>query len=295
MFVSLTRRAFTLIELLVVLAILAVLLGLLLAAVQRVRMAAARITCANNLKQLGLALHSYHDTHHALPPGCSYENGRSPQPHLAWSARLLPYLEQDALWRETLRAFEADRFFLKPPHDPVSRRRLPIFACPLDGRILQPGGPGKRMGLTSYLGVSGINQFTRDGVLHLDSRVSLPHVTDGTSNTLMVGERPPSNGLYFGWWYAGWGQNKDGSADMILGVRERLVMEGYVGCPSVSFEFQPTRLDNRCAPFQYWSMHSGGGHFLFADGSVRFVAYAANPLLPALATRNGGEVAMLPE
>src|SRR6266481_237385 len=96
----LSRRALTLVELLVVMAIVAILFGLLLAGVQQVRAAAARIQCGNNLKQLGLALHNYHDTQRSFPPGCSYLNGKSPQPHMSWLARVLPYVEQDALWRE---------------------------------------------------------------------------------------------------------------------------------------------------------------------------------------------------
>ncbi len=95
------RRAYTLLELLVILAILAILLALLLPAVMKVRAAAARVQCASNLKQLGLALHHYHDTHNTLPPGFSSRRRSEPMPRTTWLTRLLPYVEQDALLRIT--------------------------------------------------------------------------------------------------------------------------------------------------------------------------------------------------
>jgi hypothetical protein len=104
----------TLLELLVLIAIVAVLIGLLLPAVQKVRAAAARLQCGNNLKQLGLALHQYHESLGSLPPGCSYLNGASPQPHMSWLTRLLPYVEQDLLSQQALRAFQENKFF-EPP------------------------------------------------------------------------------------------------------------------------------------------------------------------------------------
>jgi prepilin-type N-terminal cleavage/methylation domain-containing protein/prepilin-type processing-associated H-X9-DG protein len=286
------RLAFTLVELLVVLAIVGVLLGLTAAAVQRVRQRAAQIRCLNNLRQVGLALHGYHGDRGALPPGCSVQNGRADYPDMAWSARLLPYLEQQALWDRAVTAYAQDKFFEAPPHLAVLGTPLPAFACPLDPRVLEPYDFGQfRVGLSSYLGVSGIDLYHPSGVLFADSAVRLTDIADGTSTTLAVGERPPSNDGRFGWWYAGWGEDRGGTCDSVLGVREIALRTTYrPSCPRGPYAYGPDRIDDPCAVFHFWSPHAGGANFLFADGAARFLPYAADPLMPALATRAGGEV-----
>src|SRR5205823_3862960 len=123
-------RGVTLVELLVVLALISLLLGLTLAAVQRVRTAAAKTQCGNNLRQIGLALHQYHDAQKFFPPGISSRNETDPMPFLGWSARLLPYLEQPALWDQAVAAYRQERDFRRPPHP--GGRALPVFDCPLD-------------------------------------------------------------------------------------------------------------------------------------------------------------------
>ena len=287
------RPGFTLIELLVVIAIIAVLIGLLLPAVQKVRAAADRIRCAGNLKQVGLAAHMYHDSHGALPTGAGYRAGADPYPYLSWLARLLPYVEQDELWRLTQAAFRRERdFFNNPPHVGLTTP-IRLYACPADARTLteQRGRQFARVALTSYLGVEGTDLYKRDGVFFLDSRVRLADIRDGTSHTLLAGERPPSPDLWFGWWYAGHGQERTGSCDMVLGVREvNLYEHGYADCPRGPYRFGPGRLTDPCDQFHFWSLHSGGANFVFADGSVHFLRYAADLVLPALATRHGGEV-----
>jgi len=291
---SLLRSAFTLLELLVVLAIVAVLTGLLLCGVQRARAAANRTTCANHLKQIGLALNGYHDASKVLPPGVSGPGGRFPYPFLSWNARILPYLEQQELWNEVQRAYEQDPNFLHiPPH--VHRQTVvPVYSCPSDTRTLAPSTAFRRLrvAFTAYLGVGGTDFLRKDGLLFVDSRLRLTEVTDGTSNTLLVGERPPSANERFGWWYAGWGQSRDGSAEMVLGVSERNVSDR--NCWAGHYSYGPGRIDNQCDMFHFWSLHPGGAHFLFADGSVHFLSYKADSLLPALATRSGGEPAVLP-
>ncbi|MBX9578700.1 MAG: DUF1559 domain-containing protein [Gemmataceae bacterium] len=287
-------RGYALIELLVVLAIVAILLGLTLAAVQRVRAAAARAACADRLRQLGLALHNSHGGHNALPPGVTVGDDREPYQFLNWPARLLPYLEQDALWRQVLEGYRLrpDDFRENPPHPfgvPV-----PAFTCPADPSAQPRVWRGLSVAFTSYLGVSGTRQTRHDGVLYADSRTRFADITDGTSNTLLAGERPPAADGCCGWWYAGWGQNRDGSAESVLSTGERASSFWFTGCPTTPARYGPGKLDDQCAALHFWSLHPGGAHFLFCDGAVRFVPYAAADLLPALATRAAGDTAELP-
>lgn len=287
------RRAFTLIELLVVVGIIALLIGLLIPAIQKVREAGQRTVCRNNLRQISLGLHAYHEVQHAFPPGMTYQDGRDPQPFLSWHARLLPFVEQDALWRATEAAYTQDPDFLhNPPH---SARAVPmaIYACPSDPRVGRVSPLGAA--LTSYLGIEGLSQDNRNGILHLDSRVTMADVTDGLSNTLLVGERPPSADLVLGWWYAGWGQVQNGSAEMMLGVQEfRTYLPYITECVRGPYRFGPGSINDLCSVFHFWSPHPGGAMFAFGDGSVRFLPYTAEPMMPALASRNGGESAQLP-
>jgi prepilin-type processing-associated H-X9-DG protein/prepilin-type N-terminal cleavage/methylation domain-containing protein len=297
------RFGLTLIELLVVIAVIAVLVGLTLAGVQRVRQAAARARCLDNLRQLGLAAQNHHAAAGHFPIGVTGPaNLREPYPYLTWMARLLPYLEQDAIWGQTTRAFrEQPSFQHDPPH--VHRGRpMPAFSCPLDPRTAAPAvftasdGRPYHYGLTSYLGVAGVSPIRLGGLLHLDAAYRLADVTDGASNTLLVGERPPSSDLKFGWWYAGEGMRQDGSADSVLGARTFcLKPRDCDQCGDDPAPFQPGRFDNKCSMLHFWSPHPGGANFAFADGSVRFLRYEADPILPALATRAGGEAVAVPD
>jgi len=241
----------------------------------------------SHLREIGLALQNYHDNQHVFPPGLSYLDDRDPFPFMSWNARLLPYLEQDELWNRTVRAYGQDpRFLDDPPHIGL-KMVLQVFSCPADARTLRTG---KYAAFTAYLGVEGQDLYSEDGVLFLNSRIRLADISDGTSNTISIGERPPSADEAFGWWYAGEGQAKEGSGDMVLGVRELNVGSLWGrGCPPGPFEFQSGKVSNQCDAFHFWSLHDGGGHFLYADGSVHFLSYNANAVLPALATRAGGE------
>lgn len=284
------RHAFSLLELLVVIAIVGILTALSAAAVQRVRETGNRARCADHLRQIGMALHHYHDVQGVFPSGVSYKQGKDPQPFMSWQTRLLPFLEQQAAWDQAVKAFEKDKRFLHVPPHVLFATVMPAFTCPSDGRTLVPGQIGPiTAGLTSFLGVEGTDQLSQDGLLYLDSRTRLADVTDGTSQTLLVGERPPSADLILGWWYAGEGQSKDGSGDMVLGVLEQNISVYGVECPTGPFEFGLGRVKNQCDAFHFWSVHPGGAHFLFADGDVRFLRYSAAGLMPLLATRAGGE------
>jgi prepilin-type processing-associated H-X9-DG protein/prepilin-type N-terminal cleavage/methylation domain-containing protein len=296
--------AFTLLELLVVIAIIAILVGLLLPAVQKVREAAARISCKNNMKQLGLALHMAHDAESGFPPGLRDAVGE-PYPKLSWMGRILPHLDQEPMWAQTVADFQRvpNPFHRDPPHAARSMV-LPVVGCPSDWRVRTawdlelPGQPPRRVALTSYLGSLGTDRRLRDGILFLNSRVRIEHIPDGASNTLLVGERPPSPELIYGWWYAGEGLGGTGVLDVVLGTREfnsRNPHPQYVHCGRGPFAFRPGRIDDYCSVFQFWSLHPGGANFLFCDGSVRFLSYSADPIMPALATRAGGEMTELPE
>jgi prepilin-type processing-associated H-X9-DG protein len=293
-----TRRpAVTLVELLVVVAIVAVLLGLLLPAVQKVRAAAARTHCQSNLKQIGLALHAYHTRHDHFPRGFTPRAAKEPYPRMTWLTRLLPDVEQDVLWRMAVDAYEVQRIPTRQPHVGI-RQPIKTYSCPTDSRTATPQTThrGRVVALTSYVGVSGLDYTDTFGVLSVGPPVRLTCIPDGSSPTLAVGERPPSADRWYGWWYTGYGQKGTGSADMVLGAAERSAAGPYVrGCPAGPYPFGPGSPDEQCDLFHFWSLHPGGGNVAFADGSVRFVPYAAATVLPALATRAGGKVVALPD
>lgn len=291
------RRAFTLIELLLVLAILSLLMGLLLAAVQKAREAASRMQCQNHLRQIGLAAYQYHDSLHSFPAGMRYQNGTDPYPEMSWLTQVLPYVEQQPLWAEAQTAYEQCPSPLKnPPHIDMATV-VPIFACPSDDRAADVHFAPRdkiQVALTSYLGVEGVDLHNPNGVLFRDSHVRIGDITDGTSQTLFAGERPASTDFQFGWWYAGAGQAFTGSADMVLGVQEvNILPYSWAPCFSGPYSFSPGKITNQCDMFHFWSLHASGANFLFADGSVHFLTYASAPLMPALASRAGQEVVSL--
>jgi prepilin-type N-terminal cleavage/methylation domain-containing protein len=291
------RFGFTIVEVLVVIGIIGTLAALAIPAVQRARAAAGRARCADNLRQLGLALHGYHETFDVFPPGMDYQAGVSPYLYQSWHAQLLPYIDQQRLWEQTQQAFqEGEQFSVNPPHIGLNTV-IPAFGCPMDERTryAQQTPIHIEVALTSYLGIAGTDYQSEDGMLFTDSSIRLSDVVDGTSNTLFVGERPPSADLRLGWWYAGLGQDGMGSVDMFMGVRERNVrIEFPYQCPGGPFDFGPGDITNQCDAFHFWSLHPGGAHFVLVDGSVHFIAYSAAPFIPALATRAGGEATSVP-
>ncbi len=294
------RTAMTLIEVIVVVAIIGVLFSLALPAIQRVRENAGRVECANNLRQIGMALHNYHDTLGAFPPGHIKDTAKL-YPRTGWQLHLLPFLEQLPLWQTAEAAFKQDsNAYDNPPHTGMETP-LRLFACPVDSRVsvtqFTRGGT-QPVALTSYLGVIGADLESRDGVLFSDSRIRLTDITDGTSNTLLVGERPPSPDFNWGWWYAGNGQKHTGSGDMILGVREinYEIFDWNLGefCPPGPYHFVRGSLKNQCDLLHFWSLHSSGANFLSADGSVHFLPYSTDQIMPSLASRSGHEAVSLP-
>lgn len=287
------RSALTLVECCVVVAIVAVLIGLLLAAVQNVRAAAARASCANRLRQVALALHLHHDQSGALPPGVTSPRSRSrPRPPgadgfplLAWPARILPFIDNQSAWSEILERYRSDPDRrLVHPHEFY---QFSLYQCPADSHPRLASHGDRPFGSTAYIGVSGLTVLSADGVLYVDSRVRLADVTDGTSSTLLLGERPPSRSVAFGKYAGGWGPW--GGGNVFLGVKETVPLRAY-GCSQTPPPFQATTLSNPCAPFHFWSFHPGGCHFAFADASVRFISYSASAPLQAMATRADGDI-----
>jgi prepilin-type N-terminal cleavage/methylation domain-containing protein/prepilin-type processing-associated H-X9-DG protein len=315
--INAVRRAFTLIELLVVIAIIAILIGLLLPAVQKVREAAARIQCANNLKQLGLACHSYHDANNKLPTGRygDYDNpsafGGPSEDSTSWSwlAELLPYIEQDNVYRQG-----------GIPTTPLNQSTatavtIRTFLCPSD-RALSVSPFAEKThymrtaplaGLTNYKGVQGANfcwsvwtnpgtngndcepWFHGDGIIYpmaWERPKRLTDIRDGTSNTFMIGEDvwnpdSPGPGRYgkgFGWAHS---------------------VHTSLTCAIPPNAKQP---DGSDIPASAWdrlhgfrSRHPGGVQFAYADGTVHFVSDNV-PLgvYRAMATIAGDEGATLP-
>lgn len=282
------RPGLTLLECLVVLALIGTLFGLLIPAIQKTREAANRIRCANHLRQIGLALHQYHDASEGFPPGVA-TSSTDPTPFLSWSTRIAPYLEQEGYWTQALLAFQKTPEFWRGAPHPLDQP-FTVYFCPSEPR--RQIESDVIAALTSYLGVSGRNQGFRDGCLFADSNVRISDIIDGSSNTLLVGERPASADRRFGWWYAGTGLDRDGDADSVLGARERTTRGG---CARRFAHFRPGDLKTQCHMFHFWSFHPGGAHFIFADGSLHFLSYAADEVLPALATRDGSEVVFPPD
>ncbi len=296
------RPAVTLIELLVVLAVIGILFGLVLGAVQKTRERARQLGCQNNLKQLALAAESFQTQHGCYPAGCSVETDNRRYPHQSWITTLLPWIGRDDLARQASEAFGKNSFYYSTPHNLVRATLLPQVICPSNPSAETPLkdaqwyindqviGPFD-FALTSYLGVGGKNYKSGDGILYIDSQVRSTDIQDGKSNTLLIGERPPGYKKHFGWWYAAWGIQLTGAADFWKGVEEIPLSDSrFDSCAKTPQPYRAQKEDNPCAPFQFWSLHSGGAFFAYADGSVRFLNYGSGNLLTALATRSGSEM-----
>jgi prepilin-type N-terminal cleavage/methylation domain-containing protein len=309
------RRAFTLIELLVVIAIIAILIGLLLPAVQKVREAASRMRCQNNLKQLGLALHNYHGVRNGFPQAGERLNS------LSWHVFILPYIEQDPLFKRFNRGpgmFNATAARTGPLKNELGLNRISTFLCTsspvpkmrtdaphnvntpeiMNGEIpftthyygiFGPKGTNPvtntAYGLDNSGSSAGHGGFSREGIFQRDQDatvdeevvINVNKITDGTSNTLMVGEMS--------------------RLDEVVGTRFRSWVRGCdadnqpvcAGCKNIvnSINFPDISTFN---DMSMSSHHVGGTNFLLGDGSVRFISQSiALTTYRAMASRAGGE------
>jgi prepilin-type N-terminal cleavage/methylation domain-containing protein/prepilin-type processing-associated H-X9-DG protein len=262
------RSGFTLIELLVVIAIIAILIGLLVPAVQKVRSAAARAQCQNNLKQIGLAMHGYHDTYKKLPPGwvTAFNGSVAPNPGWSWQLVILPHLEQASLYNSL-----AVNVSMNPgtglTNSPatataVMQNNVPIYLCPSDGGGQINTSFGGSFAKSNYV----INKYVvgpgnHDGGSQ-QTPMTLQGITDGSSNTILVGERDMTINI--------------GSPMLVRHSATSASFEGRVGrglSPDprlLAAKAQwGTGDEQRLA---YSSLHTGGCNFVFADGSVHFVS-----------------------
>lgn len=302
------HRAFTLIELLVVIAIIAILIGLLLPAVQKVRAAAARIKCQNNLKQIGLAFHNYHSANDGFPAGftsrAAYTDGPSLGAGWGWGAMLLPYLEQGNVYNQ----IDFTKDIADPANAPARVQSLKVFLCPSDSppstTITVRNGSQNAIcdvAFANYVGMAGVYEVSSypdtsngaPGVLLRNSRVRVTDITDGSSNTLFAGERA--------WMWHGkarsmmttWtGAVTNAVEPQILNPSLGFELEGVLVLTN-SGQISEARVPN--SSFDHIedlnSNHIDGVNCLLGDGSVRIINNTISPQVwVGLATRSGGEV-----
>jgi len=264
-----------------------------------------------------------------LPSGTQYPKEG---PFWSWAMRIAPFIEYGNLynsatldgarggdswpwWQDRAGVYSGT---LTGTRQSLIGQKSPTFACPSAPRggesWVDPGNSRHVAALTQYLAVTGTHQFRepgtgsatvakagQDGMVYINSGVRMGDVSDGTSNTVMIGERPTSSTLEYGWQWAGAGDSPHfGACDVVLGVHERALN------PNVAGEwFRPGQQNdpNDIHRYHFWSLHPGGANWAFADGSVRFMGYSVSGrqvatsqnVLEQLATRAGGEVAQTNE
>ncbi len=308
------RAAFTLIELLVVIAIIAVLIGLLLPAVQKVREAANRMSCTNKLKQLALAMHNYHDTYSLFPPGTILTNDNYPPGPMRgierapWGVLILPYMEQDNHFKRfDLNQHFPSRFSISVPATNPNRAlmytSMPIYLCPSNPKsksgavhtdyVAVAGGGGENVPATPpewrprHASSNGRLYFN-NGLFYQNSRTRMAGVSDGTSNTYMLGEtrymRTPEDanvGTNYPCWAAGVDALGEPNASYQTMVAAMRPINSPVSIAGIT--------DSQFFMTIFSSAHTGGCNMALADGSIHFFRDTLDlNIHRALGVRNDG-------
>lgn len=303
------QRAFTLVELLVVIAIIGVLVALLLPAVQAAREAARRMQCGNNLKQIGLALHNYHDTNLTFPPSAVKEkeqDGGGSAQALVWSGSILPFIEQKNVFDSIVGMGFGINWADDSTNELILRTKMPAYQCPSSPDSNQPWDDGNATQrhrasygcvVTGTVGYDIANRTTNGEVKHhmddggynhprwngpflMQNRTTtFADITDGSSNTLFIGERYGNKATNRNFIYIGTPNGQD----------EHARWSGSTG-------IQLNSLDTGTAGFAgFHSAHPGGAMFALGDGSVKMLNENIDRYIYAcLGTRNGGESVQIP-
>ncbi len=272
------RAAFTLVELLVVIAIIGILVGLLLPAVQAAREAARRVSCMNNMTQLGLGMQHHDFSLEHLPSGVINPDGpirnEAIGQHVSWTVQILPFIEQ----QNAFKLFDIDAGAYAEVNAEVRRQAVPTFLCPSypGASIVNDGSV--RAGVSTYSGCYNDQEapidFDNNGTLFLDSRIRYSDILDGSSQTILLGESIPDKNTLG--WVSGTRatlRNTSGFEETRNWTREG---SGDTGTLEVG---------------KFGSFHTGGAVFTFADGSVRFISQNIDPdLFRKFGNRADGEL-----